>query len=483
MAREDTFDPQSLLQAIAAARDEAGSIPQVQLTFERRYDPAYWLDQAPEPEWMPQVAEIGAVVSGGAALWRELEITVASGPRDMYRYFPFVCYIYVDGRAASVIEFAEEEQECKAVVSVPVGKAFTMSIVSELCRPPTEQDERELAIVLRGLRVGEATHAPRTDAPDRVNVFSQHAVPLVEVNPRPIFVVGPYRSGTSILTWALGQHPNIWPLDETRWLQLLGSGALAAYAVATDASTNYFDTYNVSKEEYMAHLGSAIDQFMVTTSKRRAQESSLKRLSGLAPRFDRRFRLRRSAFGAKERWIDGTPENAECILLLHELFPAARFVCIVREPYDVIASMLHFHRAGGSAMDVETAAGMWLQKTRSCMLAYQALGPRYIHVLRYEALSDPAPALHALFEYLDEPDFPAAADTFTRRINSSSVLDDERQAAYAEIAASSIAKAVTELHASFMELLARPWEYESAAHQALSDAQNEIVNRMVESVV
>ena len=126
---------------------------------------------------------------------------------------------------------------------------------------------------------------------------------------------------------------------------------------------------------------------------------------------------------------------------------------------------------------------MWLQKTRRCMLAYQALGPRFVHVIRFEALSEPIPALRELFDYLDEPDFPAAADTFTMRINSSSVLDEERKAAYAEIAASSIAKAVTELHSSFMELLAQPWVYESAAHEALRDAQNEIVNRMVESIL
>ena len=35
---------------------------------------------------------------------------------------------------------------------------------------------------------------------------------------RPIFVVGSPRSGTSILTWCLGQHPNIIPLEESGWM-------------------------------------------------------------------------------------------------------------------------------------------------------------------------------------------------------------------------------------------------------------------------
>jgi hypothetical protein len=35
---------------------------------------------------------------------------------------------------------------------------------------------------------------------------------------RPIFVVGSPRSETSILTWCLGQHPNILPLAESGWM-------------------------------------------------------------------------------------------------------------------------------------------------------------------------------------------------------------------------------------------------------------------------
>ena len=32
---------------------------------------------------------------------------------------------------------------------------------------------------------------------------------------KPVFIIGSPRSGTSILTWALGQHPNLYPLEET----------------------------------------------------------------------------------------------------------------------------------------------------------------------------------------------------------------------------------------------------------------------------
>ena len=35
---------------------------------------------------------------------------------------------------------------------------------------------------------------------------------------KPVFVVGSPRSGTSILTWCLGQHPNLFPVPESNWM-------------------------------------------------------------------------------------------------------------------------------------------------------------------------------------------------------------------------------------------------------------------------
>ncbi|HTU68853.1 MAG TPA: sulfotransferase [Candidatus Baltobacteraceae bacterium] len=476
------LDTSSLLQAIAAARERFAVAAPAHLELNRRYDATYWLDQS--PEWLPRVAEIDATLSGPAP-WYELEIFLASGPTELYRYFPFAAYIYIDGIAQAVLEFDGPDEVRRAVVNVPMGKRFTITAVSELSAPPTEADERELAVILHDISVGkELRQQPQRTAWTEVDANAQRTTPLLEKLPRPIFVVGSYRSGTSVLTWALGQHPNIWALDETRWLQLLGSGALAAYAVATDAPVHYFGVYDVTRSEYMAYLGSAIDRFVTTTSKRRAEEVALKRLSGLDPRYHPHFQLRRSALAPKQRWIDGTPENADCILLLHELFPAARFVCVLRDPRDVIASMLHFHRAGGLAMDVETAGSMWLQKLNNCLLAYQALGPQFVRVVPYETYAEPAATLRDLFAFLDEPDFPRAIDTFGERINTSSLTADERRAAYDEIDRTpDSASAVSELYERFKAAVSTPWEYDDAAHVKLRDIQNEIVHRMVEAVV
>ena len=45
------------------------------------------------------------------------------------------------------------------------------------------------------------------------------------IGPRPIFIIGAPRSGTSITTWVLGQHPNIQTMPETGWIASMGVAA------------------------------------------------------------------------------------------------------------------------------------------------------------------------------------------------------------------------------------------------------------------
>ena len=72
---------------------------------------------------------------------------------------------------------------------------------------------------------------------------------------KPIFIVSSGRSGSTILTWCLGQHPNILPQEESDWLGPFAIDAASGYQRGTargergQLSANF-----VQREEFLALL-------------------------------------------------------------------------------------------------------------------------------------------------------------------------------------------------------------------------------------
>src|SRR5437867_13244861 len=81
---------------------------------------------------------------------------------------------------------------------------------------------------------------------------------------KPIFVLGSPRSGTSILTWCLGQHPNIIPQEESDWLGLFALDAAVAYERGTargergQLSANF-----IERDEFLSRFGQTIHRLIV----------------------------------------------------------------------------------------------------------------------------------------------------------------------------------------------------------------------------
>jgi hypothetical protein len=53
-----------------------------------------------------------------------------------------------------------------------------------------------------------------------------------EIN-KPIFVIGAPRSVTSILTWCLGHHPNLFPVPESNWMGDFAVNIALSYPLGT----------------------------------------------------------------------------------------------------------------------------------------------------------------------------------------------------------------------------------------------------------
>ena len=243
---------------------------------------------------------------------------------------------------------------------------------------------------------------------------------------KPIFVVGSPRSGTSILTWCLGQHPNIFPVPESSWMGNFAINVAMAYRVgAARGDRSILSAMDIHENELFATFGQSINDLILSHRKDLEKKRQSKgKLAGLKGRW---FQGTSAASDPKTRWVDGTPEYSLFICGLRKLFPDARFVHIFREVGPVVRSMLNFHRVAGIQLvaNEEKAYKYWLRTVRACLKAEQAYGPDVIHRIRYVDLIDnPESTMRPLLDRLGEPYSAKCLEPLADRINSSNVPAD-----------------------------------------------------------
>jgi hypothetical protein len=220
---------------------------------------------------------------------------------------------------------------------------------------------------------------------------------------RPGFVIGVYRSGTTLLRFILDSHPGIAVPPESNFLvgaaQLLrddwyrrglaGVGVDDAGLVARlrDFAGDIFDTYALAK--------------------------------------------------GKRRWFDKTPAYVEILDFIDTLFGAeTRYIMLYRHGLDVATSMSRMQQG-----DVQRGPGkryvhLYPDSVRLCNAAYwaeqcermmffEAAHPDRCHRLLYEDLAtDPARHLPRLFEFLEEPWDPVVL-RFSERSHDYGLQDDK----------------------------------------------------------
>jgi hypothetical protein len=232
-----------------------------------------------------------------------------------------------------------------------------------------------------------------------------------EVN-KPIFVVGSPRSGTSILTWCLGQHPNIFPVPESNWMGQFAINVSIGYEVGSArGERSLLSGMDIGREEFFANFGRSINDLILSH-----------RLD-----LERKRKMTRPPIEPKMRWVDGTPEYSLHIYALRKLFPEAVFIHLLRDVCDVVRSMLNFHRVAGTHLvqNEEQAYKYWLRMVKACVQAERAYGSEVVRRLSYAALIDnPEGAIRSLLEFVGEPYCARCLEPLGRRINSSNVPPD-----------------------------------------------------------
>ena len=246
-----------------------------------------------------------------------------------------------------------------------------------------------------------------------------------EIN-KPIFVVGSPRSGTSILTWCLGHHPNLFPVPESNWMGDFAVNVAVAHQIGSArGGYSILSAMDIRDDEFFAAFGRSINELVV--GHRRDLELNRENSNSPSKVNLRWLEAISMAAGPKARWVDGTPEYSLHLCGLRKLFPEARFVHVFRDVEAVVRSMVNFHRATGIQLvaNEEDAYKYWLRTVRACLKAEEAYGPDVVYRLRYTGLvTNPESALRSLLDFLGEAYSAKCLEPLSQRINSSNVPPD-----------------------------------------------------------
>jgi Sulfotransferase family len=243
---------------------------------------------------------------------------------------------------------------------------------------------------------------------------------------KPVFVVGSPRSGTSILTWCLGHHPNLFPVPESNWMGDFAVNVAIAYQIgAARGDYSILSAMDIAEDELRAALGQSINDLIL---RHRKHLETKREIRCAELKLDRRWlEASSTAAGPKTRWVDGTPEYSLHIYGLRKLFPQARFVHLFRDVEAVVRSMVNFHRVTGIQLvaNEEDAYRYWTRTVSACLMAERAYGPTVVHRIHYTDLINRAElTMRSLLEFLGEPDTEKCLEPLELRINSSTVPAD-----------------------------------------------------------
>lgn len=195
----------------------------------------------------------------------------------------------------------------------------------------------------------------------------------------PIFVIGPARSGTTWVYDIINAHPLVAGIYES-WLftNQNGVGSLfspAHWPISRSGLGNF-----IPRERVLEHVRQLVKQIMS------------------------------EALQPEHRYlVEKSPNHIYAIPLIREIFPDARFICVLRDGRDVAVSV----RAASSSWmkdwrnsfghSLRSSALAWKNAIQKARHDARDLGDLYLEIRYEEIHADPKPAYQKLFDFCRIP--------------------------------------------------------------------------------
>ncbi|MGH8596755.1 MAG: sulfotransferase family protein [Gammaproteobacteria bacterium] len=214
--------------------------------------------------------------------------------------------------------------------------------------------------------------------------------------PRPLFILGSQRSGTTMLRLMVNNHPEIAVPHESAFItemfdRLHEFGDLAEYA-------NRHKLLQAIEATTLVQRGGHI----------RDREQILQRPISSYPEFVAAIFEQYALALGKRRWADKTPFYTDKIDTLCRLFPRAQFVHLVRDGRDVALSQ---RQISWLPSRVHQIAEEWRWKTTICHKVGSSLAPdRYLLLHFEELVGDPQRCLRTLCDFINVEFAPQMLD-------------------------------------------------------------------------
>jgi len=202
----------------------------------------------------------------------------------------------------------------------------------------------------------------------------------------PVFIVGCYRSGTTLVRVMLSSHSKVYICEETGYIPLI---------------FEKIDKYgDLNRDDNLITLIKDINKYLLNTGWRRVPrpEDCIAEIKERTFEEIVRYVALYNAPQSVKIWGDNTPVYVNSFFTLSTLFPDAKFINVVRDGRDVAASAKRLHIGG---FNVTTLAMEWNERISNGLLAQHILGCDKVMTIRYEDLvSNPKVELTKICSFL-----------------------------------------------------------------------------------